>query len=115
MPEMDSPPPLVLIASDQEWSGRPGDDYRPARLCVVRAYTGHQVLETVRNTHLDILILDTRLPDIDGITLCRQLRDDRAISATTPIISTTSIRPPAPATWPPSPPAPGTSVRSPWM
>jgi len=93
MPEMDSPPPLVLIASDQEWSGRSLETIiGPRGYAVVRAYTGHQVLETVRNTHLDLLILDTRLPDIDGITLCRRLRDERAISATTPVILTTSTQ-----------------------
>lgn len=93
MPELDTPPPLVLIASDQEWSGRSLETIiGPRGYAVVRAHTGHQVLETVRNTHLDLLILDTRLPDIDGITLCRQLREERIISATTPIIITTSVQ-----------------------
>jgi PleD family two-component response regulator len=93
MPEMDTPPPLVLIASDQEWSGRSLETIiGPRGYAVVRAHTGNQVLETVRNTHLDLLILDTRLPDIDGISLCRQLRDQRIISATTPVIITTSVQ-----------------------
>jgi two-component system cell cycle response regulator len=93
MPELDSTPPLVLIASDQEWSGRSLETIiGPRGYAVVRAHTGNQVLDTVRSTHLDLLILDTRLPDIDGITLCRQLRDQRIISATTPIILTTSVQ-----------------------
>lgn len=93
MPELDATPPLVLIASDQEWSGRSLETIiGPRGYAVVRAHTGHQVLDTVRNTHLDLLILDTRLPDIDGITLCRQLRQERAISATTPVIITTSVQ-----------------------
>jgi two-component system, cell cycle response regulator len=93
MPEQDSPPPIVLIASDQEWSGRSLETIiGPRGYAVVRAHTGHQVLETVRSTHLDLLILDTRLPDIDGITLCRQLREQRVISATTPVIITTSVQ-----------------------
>jgi PleD family two-component response regulator len=93
MPELDSTPPLVLIASDQEWSGRSLETIiGPRGYAVVRAHTGNQVLDTVRSTHLDLLILDTRLPDIDGITLCRQLREQRIISATTPIIITTSVQ-----------------------
>jgi two-component system, cell cycle response regulator len=93
MTELDSTPPLILIASDQEWSGRSLETIiGPRGYAVVRAYTGQQVLDTVRSTHLDLLILDTRLPDIDGITLCRQLREQRVISATTPVIITTSVQ-----------------------
>jgi PleD family two-component response regulator len=93
MPELDTAPPLVLIASDQEWSGRSLETIiGPRGFAVVRAHTGLQVLDTARTTHLDALILDTRLPDIDGITLCRQLRDQRIISATTPVVITTSVQ-----------------------
>lgn len=93
MPELDSTPPLVLIASDQEWSGRSLETIiGPRGYGVVRAHTGHQVLDTARSTHLDLLILDTRLPDVDGIALCRQLREQRIVSATTPIILTTSVQ-----------------------
>ena len=93
MPPLDSTPPLVLIASDQEWSGRSLETIiGPRGYGVVRAHTGHQVLETARSTHLDVLILDTRLPDVDGISLCRQLREQRIVPATTPIILTTSVQ-----------------------
>src|SRR5215211_7421650 len=93
MPEQDSTPPLVLIASDQEWSGRSLETIiGPRGYGVVRAHTGLQVLQTVRNTHLDLLIFDTRLPDMDGIALCRRLREERIISPTTPIILTTSVQ-----------------------
>ena len=93
MPALDSTPPLVLIASDQEWSGRSLETIiGPRGYGVVRAHTGHQVLETARSTHLDVLILDTRLPDVDGILLCRQLREQRIVPATTPIILTTSVQ-----------------------
>ena len=81
MPTLDSTPPLVLIASDQEWSGRSLETIiGPRGYAVVRAHTGQQVLETVRTTHVDLLILDTRLPDVDGIQLCRRLREQRIVS-----------------------------------
>jgi PleD family two-component response regulator len=93
MPTLDSTPPLVLIASDQEWSGRSLETIiGPRGYGVVRAHTGQQVLETVRTTHVDLLILDTRLPDVDGIQLCRRLREQRIVPATTPIILTTSVQ-----------------------
>src|SRR3982751_5816907 len=93
MPELDTPPPLVLIASDQEWSGRSLETIiGPRGYAVVRAHTGNQVLETLRSTNLDLLILDTRLPDNDGISPCRQLREQRIISPTTPVIITTSVQ-----------------------
>src|SRR5215211_2819889 len=93
MPTLDSTPPLVLIASDQEWSGRSLETIiGPRGYGVVRAHTGQQVLETVRSTHVDLLILETRLPDVDGIQLCRRLREQRIVPATTPIIMTTSVQ-----------------------
>jgi two-component system, cell cycle response regulator len=93
MSELETAPPLVLIASDQEWSGRSLETIiGPRGYGVVRAHTGHQVLDTARSTHLDLLILDTRLPDVDGISLCRQLREQRIVSPTTPIILTTSVQ-----------------------
>src|SRR5436305_13256927 len=65
MPELDSTPPLVLIASDQEWSGRSLETIiGPRGYAAVRAHTRNQVLETARNPQLDALILDTRLPAI---------------------------------------------------
>ena len=53
MSTLDSTPPLVLIASDQEWSGRSLETIiGPRGYAVVRAHNGQQVLETVRTTHV---------------------------------------------------------------
>ena len=38
----------------------------------------------------DLIILDAQMPDIHGFDVCRMLRDDPRISATTPIVITTS-------------------------
>ena len=49
--------------------------------------------ETARIPSSMLLILDTRLPDIDGITLCRRLREQRIISADAPrVVMTTSVQ-----------------------
>ncbi len=37
--------------------------------------TGAQAMEAVRRTTFDVILLDYRLPDCEGINLCRRLRD----------------------------------------
>lgn len=37
-------------------------------------HRGNQVLPYVRNTPPDLILLDLMLPDIDGLTLCREIR-----------------------------------------
>src|SRR3954454_25397205 len=83
--------PLVLIANDQEWSARSLESILgPAGYAVVRAYTGQQALERARTTQPDLVILDAQLPDIHGFEVCRSLRADSRLGATTPIVITTS-------------------------
>ena len=38
----------------------------------------------------DVVVVDARLPDIDGIDVCRTLRQDPCFSATTPIVITSA-------------------------
>jgi len=90
-PETSPRPPLVLLANDQEWSARSLESILgPSGYAVLRAYTGRQVLDLVRTTQPDLLIVDVRLPDMSGIDICRTLRDDPRFSASTPLIVTTS-------------------------
>ena len=93
MPESDKPsrPPLVLVADDQEWSARSLESIiGPRGYAVLRAYTGRQAVELARTTQPDVVILDIRMPDLDGIEVCRLLRDDPAFGANTPIFVVTS-------------------------
>jgi diguanylate cyclase (GGDEF)-like protein len=83
-------PPLVLIANDQEWSGSLSSILAPKGYAVVRAYTGYQALERARSSQPDIVILDAQMPDLHGIEVCRQLRDDPRFSPTVPILITTA-------------------------
>src|SRR5512143_3342513 len=84
-------PPLVLIANDQEWSARSLESIlAPNGYAVLRAYTGLQALERARTARPDLVILDAQMPDIHGIEVCRQLRQDPRFSATTPILITTA-------------------------
>lgn len=43
--------------------------------CVYTAYDGKQALDIISFNKLDFIILDIMLPEIDGITLCKQIRE----------------------------------------
>jgi diguanylate cyclase (GGDEF)-like protein len=93
MTETDRPsrPPLALLANDQEWSARSLESILgPNGYAVLRAHTGRQALEMARSSLPDVVIVDARLPDIDGIDVCRTLRQDPRFSATTPIVITSA-------------------------
>ena len=87
-------PPLVVIANSQEWHTRSLESaLGPHGYAVLRAYTGKQALERCRTARPDIIIVDTDLPDIDGLEVCRTLRDDPLISSSTPILVTSPGHP----------------------
>lgn len=84
-------PPLVLIANEQEWSARSLETILgPSGFAVLRAYTGRQALDLARSAHPDMVILDVRMPDMDGLEVCQLLREDPRFSPATPIIMTSS-------------------------
>lgn len=89
-----SHPPLVLIANGQEWHTRSLESILgPHGYAVLRAYTGKQALERAHAAQPDIIIVDADLPDIDGLEVCRALRDNPRISASTPILVTSASHP----------------------
>lgn len=87
----EATPPLALLASDQEWSTRSLESVLgPHGFASVRAYTGRQALELIRRTHPDVVIIDSGMPDISGVDLCLQLRNDPEFPSSTPIVMTTA-------------------------
>ncbi len=93
MPDTEpaNPPNLVLIANDQEWSARSLETMLgPQGYAVLRAYNARQTLELARRAQPDVVIVDARLPDADGIELCATLRESGLLRAATPILITTS-------------------------
>lgn len=52
----------------------------PAGYRVSGAGDGFEALEKVREMQPDIIILDVMMPEMDGITVCRTIRDDREIA-----------------------------------
>lgn len=47
---------------------------------VVSATTGTEALEAFESSHPDVIILDIMLPDIDGLEVCRQIRNVSDVS-----------------------------------
>jgi diguanylate cyclase (GGDEF)-like protein len=91
IPPRLSRPPLVLLVNDQEWSARSLESMlEPNGFAVLRAYTGRQALELARSAPPDLVILDAHMPDLNGLEVCRMLREQPGFSPTIPIVITTS-------------------------
>ncbi|NWG14421.1 MAG: response regulator [Acidobacteria bacterium] len=65
----------VLVVEDQRllnWSlakslGKWGFDVRPV-------FTGHEAVAQIENSWFDVVLLDYRLPDLDGLEIARRVR-----------------------------------------
>ena len=60
--------PIILDVLDQVLSS--------AGHAVVTAATGTEALDRARSRPVDLVVLDIRLPDLDGLEVCRRLREE---------------------------------------
>lgn len=82
-------PPIILVASDEEWSARSFETILSAQgYAVLRTTSGKQTLDLARATQPSALVLELRLTDIDGIDVCRRIRESAVLPASTPIVLT---------------------------
>ncbi|MEU8244696.1 response regulator transcription factor [Nonomuraea sp. NPDC048916] len=82
----------VAIADDQlevREGFRTVVDSRPDMVVVGEAGDGPAALEMVRTLRPDVLLLDIRMPRLDGLEVCRHIRDERLDQRTRVIIVTT--------------------------
>jgi DNA-binding response OmpR family regulator len=80
----------VLIVEDEETLARNlAEKLRGEGFTVFMAGDGEEGLETVREEHPDLIVLDIMLPKLDGLSLCRIVRRDPA-TAHIPIIMLTA-------------------------
>jgi PleD family two-component response regulator len=84
-------PSLVLLVNDQEWAaGALEHVLAQSGYATMRARTGQQALALCASGNPDAVIMDTRLSDISGFEVCRQLRQRRGNGAAMPVILTTT-------------------------
>ena len=57
---------------------------------VVKVTTATTVLETVQNERPNLILLDVRMPDGDGLELCKAIRED-AKNESTPVLMLTGL------------------------
>ena len=89
--EVTSRPPIVVVGVEQEWTARSLETVLgPRGFAVVRAYSGRQTLDLAEVAAPDVILIDSRLPDIDGVDVCRALRDEKRVGPHVPIVITTS-------------------------
>jgi two-component system response regulator BaeR len=87
MPLSPEDPQSILIVEDEERLAALVSDYlKAAGYRVGHLAEGAGVLEWVRANRPDLILLDLMLPGKDGLTLCRELRNEGQI----PIIMTTA-------------------------
>jgi PleD family two-component response regulator len=89
MAELLKRQPLVLIASHGEWVGRSVESVLEQNgYAVLRVDGGRRALDLARHVSPDVLILDTALSELDGITVARTLNNDPSFDHSTPIFIT---------------------------
>ena len=79
--------PLILNVDDDA-AGRyaVGRNLKQAGYRVEEAETGLEALRLVSELKPDLVLLDVRLPDIDGFEVCRRIRGQQSEIASTPVI-----------------------------
>ena len=68
---------LLIIEDDLDIAGMLNDYFRVQGYDVITANWGEDGIRSCEQNQPDIIILDIRLPDIDGFEVARRLRDDR--------------------------------------
>ena len=93
------PPPLVLIVDDNEKNLKlVRDVLRAAGLVTLEAASGSEGIALAAARLPDVILLDLRLPDMDGIDVARELRID-ARTARIPLVAFSALEPEADREW----------------
>ena len=83
--------PLVLIVDDNEQNAKlVRDVLQAAGFRTIEAETGAEALRRASVDHPDVILLDMRLPDLDGPDVARRLKRD-ARTAHIPVVALTSL------------------------
>jgi len=76
---MNTDTPRVLVVDDEEDNCRNLSDILGDLGCEVQtAHDGPSALELIRRTSFDVALLDLKMPGMDGLTLCREMKQLRS-------------------------------------
>ena len=84
-------PKLLIVEDDLDLADMLTAYFRVEGYDVITVNQGLEGVQSYQSTHPDLIILDTRLPDIDGVEVARRLRGDHR-SSEIPIIFMTDKR-----------------------
>jgi two-component system, cell cycle response regulator DivK len=85
------PEPLVLIVDDNEKNMKLARDVlRLAGFRTLEAATGGESISVAREHLPDVILMDIRLPDMDGTEATRRLKEDPR-TAQIPVVALTSL------------------------
>lgn len=77
----------ALIGCSDEWLARSLESvFVEKRYEATRTGSGKQALKLARGGGFDVLLLDERMDDLNGLNVCAALRDDPIFDHTTPIV-----------------------------
>ena len=78
-PHRDQAPPQVLVVDDEPANVRLVQAYLKAEgFRVLGAFSGAEALEQVEKGGVDLVLLDIRMPHMDGFEVCRRIRQNAA-------------------------------------
>jgi two-component system, OmpR family, phosphate regulon response regulator PhoB len=72
---------IALVEDDSDLAFTIGLNLQREGYTITPFSRGHEALVEVQRGGFDFVILDLNLPDLDGLTICRELRRDPATSA----------------------------------
>ena len=76
---------------EQEWAARSLETVLgPHGFAFIRGRSGRQTLELATTVEPDVVLVDSRLSDIDGVEVCRRLRQSGRLGAHVPVVLMTS-------------------------
>jgi PAS domain S-box-containing protein len=82
----------LLIADDEEYNRRIIKEFlREFNIEIYEAYNGEETIQLTKDLMPDIIIMDVRMPIIDGIAACKILKDDPNLKHIPIIISTAFV------------------------
>jgi CheY-like chemotaxis protein len=85
--------PVVMVVDDDEFSCRLVQQaLDPARWQAVYATDGASALSSLRRTRPDLILMDVRLPDTDGVSLTRRLKATTHLAAIPIVMMTGDAR-----------------------